>query len=114
MIKNKKLISGVAFLVVLLPVLAFAQISGLPVQITSVTEASTRLGTIVGFFVILFWVLTVAMLIWAAIIYLTAGGDEDKLKEAKSRIIYALIAAAIALLSTSLQSIVTNLISGTS
>jgi len=112
MLKNKKILGAIAAVAVVLPILAFAQISNSnPVQdsapITSLTEAQGSLTNIVNFIVVVFW-------IWAAITYLTANGDEEKVGKAKKMVIYALIAAAIALLSTGLESIVTRLLqSGT-
>ncbi len=78
--------------------------------ITSLTQAGTSFGTIVQWVINIFWILTVLFLIWAAILYLTAGGDEEKLKEAKKRVINAVIAGAIALLSTGLSAIVSQLL----
>jgi len=46
--------------------------------------------------------LAVAFIIWAAYGFLTSGGDETKVKEAKNRLVYALVAFIIGLLSWSL------------
>jgi threonine/homoserine/homoserine lactone efflux protein len=78
--------------------------------ITSLTQAGTSFSSIVQWVINIFWILTVLFLIWAAILYLTAGGDEEKLKAAKSRVINAIIAGAIALLSTGLSAIVSQLL----
>jgi hypothetical protein len=58
---------------------------------------------IVVWFLGVFWIVAVGMVIWAAFLFLTAGGDEEKVKEAKKRLTYALIAAAVALLSTGID-----------
>jgi hypothetical protein len=50
------------------------------------------------------------MVIWAAFLYLTAGGNEEKIKEAKKRLLYAVIAAAIALSANVINIIVYNLL----
>jgi hypothetical protein len=114
MLKNKKLIGAAIIASVLLPILASAQVTGItalgPAPITSLSQAQGSFENVVNWIIVIFWILTVLFLIWAAVLYLTAAGNEDKIKEARQRVIYALIAAAIALLSTGLQSIVYNLL----
>lgn len=104
----------------LLPVVTFAQKpiddsgkvnTGLA-PVTNLTGVTSSLAGIVNWVIIIFWVLTVLFLIWAAVLYLTGAGNEEKIKEAKNRVIYAIIAAAIALLSTGLQTIVTSTLKG--
>ena len=60
----------------------------------------------------MFWILTVGFVIYAAYLFLSAGEDEDKVKTAKSMVKYALIAAAVALLSTGIDTIVSNFLQG--
>jgi hypothetical protein len=110
---TKKIALGLVLFAIAAP--AFAQISGITAPnapITSLGGVSTTITKIVNWMIGLFWVIAVAFLIWAAFVYLTAGGDEEKIKEAKSRVVYALIAAAIALLSTGIQAIATSLLTG--
>ncbi len=80
--------------------------------ITSLGQAQGSLTSIINWIITIFWILTVLFLIWAAVLYLTAGGNDEKIGEAKKRVIGAIIAAAIALLSTGLQAIVTRLLTG--
>lgn len=85
-------------------------IPGLPTPVQSITSlggASGRpLETLIIWFIGIFWVLAVAMVVWAAFLYLTAGGNEEKITEAKKRLLYAVIAAAIALVSGAINTIV--------
>ncbi len=81
--------------------------------VSTLSGATSSLAKIVNWVIVIFWVLTVLFLIWAAVLYLTGAGNEEKIKEAKNRVIYAIIAAAIALLSTGLQTIVKSALSGT-
>ena len=78
--------------------------------ITNLSQAGNSLGAIVNWVITIFWILTVFFLIWAAITYLTAGGDAEKTSKGKSMVIYAIIAAAIALLSTGLHAIVSGVL----
>ncbi|MEK7629945.1 MAG: pilin [Patescibacteria group bacterium] len=83
------------------------------VLLDSKIESASKLSIYVDWLMGIFWTLAVGMVIWAAFLYLTAGGDEEKVKEAKKRILYAVIAAVIALLATGIQAIVGNLLTGT-
>ncbi len=63
----------------------------------------------------LFGILLVAavlFLIYAAFLYLTSGGDEEKTKKAKSYVIYAVIAVAIGILAYSIVALVGSLFGG--
>ncbi len=115
--KVKKIIGVVALTTsILMPLATFAQLSNISgygqAPITKLSGVTSSLTQIVNWVIVIFWVLTVLFLIWAAVLYLTGAGNEEKIKEAKNRVIYAIIAAAIALLSTGLQSIVTSLLQG--
>ena len=64
------------------------------------------LGQIVRWVYIIFFIIAVLMIILAAFSYLTAGGDEEKVKAAKNRIIYAAVAIMVALLAVGFESII--------
>lgn len=55
-------------------------------------------------------VLAVLMIIWAAFAYLTSGGDEEKVKAAHQRIIYAVVAIAVAFLAQGVSFVVAQLL----
>ena len=110
-----KIGAGVVLTAAVLPILAFAQV-GLVTDaapITSLGGVQTSITAIVNWMIIVFWVVAVGFMIWAAFTYLTANGEEEKIGEAKQRLIYALVAAAIALLSGGIKGIVTSVLSGT-
>ncbi|MCL4404315.1 hypothetical protein M1432_03155 [Patescibacteria group bacterium] len=115
MSKFEKIVSiAVIAATVITPLATLAQVTGITgtPPITSLGQAQGSLTSIINWIITIFWILTVLFLIWAAVLYLTAGGDEDKIGQAKKRVIGAIIAAAIALLSTGLQTIVTRLLQG--
>jgi len=111
-------ISAIAVLAIL-ALSGVAQAQGQPIDpgalgtspIESVSQATNRFNTYVVWFYGLFWALAVVFLIWAAVTYLTANGDADKVATAKQRVVYAVIAACIALLATGIRSIATSLLS---
>lgn len=88
------------------------QTHGLPTPVTPdvLFYESSRL-VYLEWFIGVFWIITVGMVVWAAFLYLTAGGNEEKIGEAKKRLTYAVIAAAIALLSTGIDLIAYYLLS---
>ncbi|MBI4085785.1 MAG: hypothetical protein HY433_00895 [Candidatus Liptonbacteria bacterium] len=45
----------------------------------------------------LFWALAVIFIFYAAFLYLTGSGEEDKIKKAHKQLLYAIIAIAVAL-----------------
>lgn len=107
-----KIGAGVGLVMAILPMLAFAQLVTDTAPITSLGGVQTTITAIVNWMIVIFWIVAVAFMIWAAFTYLTAGGEEDKLTEAKSRLIYALVAAAVALLSGGIKAIATSLLTG--
>ncbi|MEK7542841.1 MAG: hypothetical protein AAB503_00855 [Patescibacteria group bacterium] len=58
--------------------------------------------------------LAVIFILWAAFKYLTAGGDEEALGKAKSILIYAIIAIAIAVLAKGIVALVSSFLGGSS
>jgi hypothetical protein len=115
MTKFEKIISvAVMVATIITPLATLAQVAGITntAPITSLGAAQSSLTAIINWIITIFWILTVLFLIWAAVLYLTAGGEEEKVAQAKKRVIGAIIAAAIALLSTGLQAIVTRLLTG--
>ena len=99
----------------LLPALAFAQGGITPVSPVAgrqvdVFDIITR---IIGWLTGLLVVLAVIFIVWAAFIYLTAGGDAEKAGKANKMLIYAAVAIAIALLSQGIVFIVGKLFAPT-
>jgi len=79
-----------------------------PTGPTTVTSIVSLLGQIVKWVYIIFFIIAVLFIILAAFAYLTAGGDEEKVKNAKNRIIYAAVAIVVALLAVGFESIIRN------
>jgi len=57
---------------------------------------------------IIFFVIAVLLIIFAAYTYLIAGGDPEKVTEARNRLIYAAVAIAVAFLAVGFEVIVRN------
>ncbi len=81
-------------------------------SITSLTQVESSVYRIVNFLYTTFWILAIGALVWAAILFLTAGGDKEKVTKAKKMVLYAVIAAAVALLATAIYPITYNVLQG--
>lgn len=57
-------------------------------------------------------VVTIAIVIWAAYLYLTAGGDTDKIRTANRTITYAAVAVVVAVLARAFPVIVASILPG--
>ena len=114
--------SVLALSMLVLPFVGFAQgnpnFSGLTdnVSLGYIPEFDAATETlaerVVNWMITLFWIATVGFLIWAAYLYLTAGGDEEAVGKAKKYLMYALVGGLVALLSTSLTGVIRNLLGG--
>ena len=81
-------------------------------SLTSLTQVEHSFNRIVGYLFNWFWIVVVGILIWAAILFLTAGDDKEQITKAKKVILYAVIAAAIVLLASGINSITYNILKG--
>jgi hypothetical protein len=103
------IVLGIAFGFTLLPFLALAYFT--PAQtgqvpgpiITSPTDISNLVQRILNWVGGIVMTIALIMLLWAAILYLTAGGAEDRVKRAKNYLIYAIIGIVVAILAFSVQ-----------
>ena len=112
---NKKVLTGIVLLSVVAPLAAFAQVTPpANANYTSYTGISNFITNVIGGWLFgLLTALAVIFILFAAYLYLTAGGDDEKIKKAKSMIIYALVAVAIGLLARALVGLISTAI-GTS
>lgn len=98
---------------VLLPLSASAISTSVQQQSKGVTSFEGFLGIfdllITWIFTILL-VLAVIFIILAAFQYLTAGGEEEKVKQAHQKIIYAIVAIAVAFLAQGVSYVVAQLL----
>lgn len=107
----KKVLVGI---MLLSPVLAFGQSFGTNVPTTNVTSLSaveSVITKIVNWLTGLFFVAAILFIFYAAFLYLTAGGDEEKVKKAKNQLMYSIVAIAVALLAGTMRYIVQSILS---
>ncbi len=91
---------------------AIGQVANIPgvdrVGPTTVGGIVDIIRQVVRWVYIIFFIIAVLLVIMAAFTYLFAGGDPEKVGEAKSRLIYATVAIAVAFLAVGFEAIVKN------
>lgn len=92
-----------------LPALAFAQINP-PQGIRSFGGFLNVFDTFISWIFTILLVLSIIMIIFAAFQYLTAGGDEEAVKKANKKIVFAVIAIAVAFLAQGISFVVGELL----
>lgn len=102
MSKTKKFIYiGIMAMVIMMPVLVLAALTNPSVPVSgtalSLSEIEARIRQIAQFIIIVSVILAVIFIIWGGIMYMTAGGDEDKAASAKTRIWNGIIGAGVVL-----------------
>lgn len=102
-----------------LPMLALAQPflppSERPKVVGGIRDLGDILGIvtrIIGWFQAIIFIIATIMILYAAYIYITSAGSDDKLKTAKNIILYAAIGIGVALLAYAVQPIVENFLGG--
>ena len=109
----KKALTGIMLLT---PVLTFGQTTGFggvntpKTNITSLSNVEGVISKIVNWLTGLFFVAAILYIFYAAFLFLTSGGDTEKVKEAKSQLVYSIIAIAVALLAGTMRYIVASIL----
>ncbi len=109
----KKASVGIALGLMLLPFLALAQAGQVPGPIiTSPYHISAIIQRILNWVGGIVMTISLIMLLWAAILFLTAGTSETTHSKAKNVLIYAIVGIAVAILAFSIQPLLTTILSG--
>ena len=93
---------------------AFAQGSGFFIESPSGIQATAKgtlgqnITTIINYFLGILGLIAVVFLIYAGVLMVTAGGNEEQVKKAKKIITYAVIGIVIILLSFTIVQFVTT------
>ena len=98
---SKYAVGAALGLSLLLPFLAMAQ---LPTPIISSPADITKIiNSVLNWLVGIIFVISVIMLLYSAILYMTAGASETILGKSKTTLIYAIVGLAIAILTLSIK-----------
>ncbi len=94
-----------------LPLFAGAQPT-LGTNITGYSDVTGIIGTVGNWMFGIILALAVIFILYAAFLYLTSGGDEEKVGTAKKYLVYAIIAVAVAVLSKGIVMVVQSFLPG--
>lgn len=81
----------------------------------TVTDVSTLIIKIKNLFNVLsgiLFVVAAGLIIWAGFDYISSGADESKVKSAKNKFIYAIIAVVLIAIAQSIPRLVVNILGG--
>lgn len=94
-----------------MPLFAGAQ-PVLDTNITGYSDVTNIIGTVGNWMFGIILALAVIFILYAAFLYLTSGGDEEKVGKAKQYLVYAIIAIAVAVLSKGIVMVVQSFLPG--
>lgn len=103
------LTSSFVFALVLTPV-ALAQVTG--VGPTSPEAIEDLVRSIANWFQGIVLAIGIIMIIAAGLIWMTAGGDEEKMGKARRMLVYGLVGIAVAIVAYVAQTFIENLLQG--
>lgn len=110
---NKKIVSSLVVLgVVALPVLALAAFNSPTEPGGTITNIDSLWAKVLSFIWPVVIGLSVIMVIVAAITFMTAGGDPEKVASARQALIWAIVGIVVAILAYSIPNIITVAIGG--
>ncbi|RJQ13743.1 hypothetical protein C4553_02520 [Candidatus Parcubacteria bacterium] len=110
-----KLLSLLALAVLFAPAVASAQVTTIPTgtaPITGIGDFINWLQVLLNWIFILVGILAVVAILIAAIMYLTAGGNEDQRKKAGAWLKWGIVGVVVAIIAGSIIPIVENVLLG--
>ena len=112
--KIKSLVSAVSVVVLTVPGLAMAQFS--TTSGTGLGEGSVSgiIKNVMNWLLMMVGILGVIGFAIAGILYLTAAGDDERIKQAKSAMIYSIIGVVVAMLGMVILRAVSTMLAGSS
>src|SRR3989344_1106012 len=93
-----------------MPLLSLAQGETLPPGPSSIEDIIDILDRLLNWMFTILMTVAVTFILYAAFVYLTAGGDPEKVKTASNQLIYAAVAIAVALVAKGIRFIVEQLV----
>jgi hypothetical protein len=73
-------------------------------------SVETAINNIMNWFFVIVLIVAVIFLLWAGFLFITAGGDPDKVNTARQNVMYAMVGVAVAVLAKGIVSLVQGLV----
>ena len=113
-IDKRWFVLALAVTLLVVPFIAFGQFDGDrtpdPDVISGVDDLWAFLNGVFTILYSLFFALAAFFILFAGFIYLTSGGDEEKITKAKNVLIYSIIAIVIAVISLGLVNVIESFV----
>ncbi|MHB9019302.1 MAG: hypothetical protein ACYC3G_00285 [Minisyncoccota bacterium] len=109
----KKALTGIMLLTPALTLgqtTSFGGVNTTKTNITTLSGVEGVISRIVNWLTSLFFVAAILYIFYAAFLFLTSGGDEEKIKTAKTQLLYSIIAIGVALLAGTMRYIVASIL----
>jgi hypothetical protein len=110
--KQRILAATALITLVLVPGLVLAQVNAAGATPSSICDILKLGNQIARWFGIIVFIIAIVAILYAAFLFLTAGGNEESLSTAKKVLIYGIIGIAVALLATNAIRIIGGTIGG--
>lgn len=122
LLKTKIAVSSMVFPVIIMLLVGLTSIVNGQTNIPGVSQVGPQtvsgvvdiLRNVVRWIYIIFFIIAVMFILFAAFNYLTAGGEAEKITTAKNQLIYAIVAIVVALLAVGFEVIIRNFLSSPS
>ncbi|MEK7578236.1 MAG: hypothetical protein AAB456_00745 [Patescibacteria group bacterium] len=75
-------------------------------------DIPTLVDTIAGWLLMIGLTISTIVILWAAIVFMTSGGNQTRVTQARQTLWYAIIGLTVLLLSKGVSSIIKNILSG--
>ncbi len=115
-IKQKNIILAIVllstFYFLLSTSLASAQVVEIPNPLGSTSDIPTLIDKIATWLLGIGSTIAVIVILWAAFLFMTAGGNKERVTKARQTLWYAIIGLTVLLLAKGVTSIVENFLSG--
>jgi type II secretory pathway component PulF len=102
-----KRVSILFFLLAVIVVPFFAYAQQAPQNIDDVKRVLENIGNVIEG---IFWIIAVIVIFYAAFLFVTAGGDAEKVSKAKMNLLYALIAMVVAIMARGFAPLVRSIL----
>ncbi len=97
-----------------LPLLSLAQFprggGGEAAPVRSIEDVIRVMNTLIGWIQAILFVVAIFLILYAAYLYITSGGDSTKVETARNYLIYAAVGIAVVLLAYAIEPIVRQLL----
>jgi hypothetical protein len=107
----KKIFAFLMLGVLLLPVVASAEITGSPTNLNSSPDSVIQvINRVINYLFLVLIIIAIFIIILAAFTFLTSAGEPEKIAKARNYILYAIVAIVVAFLAEAIVMLVQRIV----